>query len=193
MNSQLYFPSLATVLLPEGFDAAPIVAACVPGLVPTDTPEIPTLPDIPEGLNIVEIAVAAGFDTLIQAIQGFNLEDTLTGEGPLTAFAPVETAFSVVAGPILECMIEQQVFLEDILLYHVVPATILSSDLTDGLTAATVQGASLSFSLLDNGFFQINDSAIITNPDIIASNGVVHVINSRKFLWITPPIPALSC
>lgn len=126
------------------------------------------------------MATAAGFTTLVAAVQAVGLDDTLTGAGPFTVFAPDDDAFSVLDASILECLIGEQGFLTDILLYHVVPGTIMSTDLTDGLTAETVQGSSLSFSLLQSGFFQINASAFITNPDIMASNGVVHVIDASK-------------
>lgn len=115
---------------------------------------------------------------MVTSIEGVGLTDTLSGPGPFTAFAPVSAAFDILPDALLECLINQQTILTDILLYHVVSGTVLSTDLTDGMTATTLEGSELTFAVSDK--VVINGNVNVTQTDIIATNGVVHVIDSRK-------------
>lgn len=127
--------------------------------------------------DIVDTAVAAGgFKTLVAAVEAAGLVDTLKGEGPFTVFAPTDAAFAALPAGTVETLLkpENKDQLVGILTYHVVPGAVKSSDLSEGMTAATVQGAPVTFSLKDGAM--IND-ATITTADIEASNGVIHVID----------------
>ena len=127
--------------------------------------------------DIVDTAVAAGdFTTLVAAVQAAGLADTLKGEGPFTVFAPTDAAFAALPEGTVDTLLkpENKDQLVSILTYHVVPGTVMSSDLTEGMTAATVQGANVTFTL--NGGARVN-GASITTADIATSNGVIHVID----------------
>lgn len=128
-------------------------------------------------MDIVDTAVAAGdFTTLVAAVKAAGLVDTLKGEGPFTVFAPTDAAFAALPEGTVEMLLmpENKDQLVSILTYHVVPGAVMSSDLTEGMTAATVQGATVTFTL--EGGAKVND-ATITAADIAASNGVIHVID----------------
>lgn len=128
-------------------------------------------------MDIVDTAVDAGdFTTLVAAVKAAGLVDTLKGEGPFTVFAPTDAAFAALPEGTVEMLLmpENKDQLVSILTYHVVPGAVMSSDLTEGMTAATVQGATVTFTL--EGGATVND-ATITAADIAASNGVIHVID----------------
>jgi uncharacterized surface protein with fasciclin (FAS1) repeats len=128
--------------------------------------------------DIVDTAVAAGdFTTLVAAVQAAGLVDTLKGEGPFTVFAPTDAAFAALPEGTVDTLLmpENRGQLVSILTYHVVPGAVMSSDLTEGMTAATVQGGDVTFTL--DGGAKVND-ANITAADIAASNGVIHVIDT---------------
>lgn len=128
--------------------------------------------------DIVDTAVAAGdFTTLVTAVQAAGLVDTLKGEGPFTVFAPTDAAFAALPEGTVETLLkpENKDQLVSILTYHVVPGAVKSSDLTEGMTAATVQGGNVTFTL--DGGAKVN-GANITAADIAASNGVIHVIDA---------------
>ena len=136
------------------------------------------------GMNIVETAVGAGsFTTLVAAVEAAGLVDTLSGEGPFTVFAPTDEAFAALPEGTVESLLlpENRDQLVAILTYHVVPGAVMSTDLSDGMMAATVQGGEITIDL-DNGVM-VNDATVVT-ADIEASNGVIHVIDSV----IMPPM-----
>ncbi|MCL4674452.1 MAG: fasciclin domain-containing protein [Pararhodobacter sp.] len=128
--------------------------------------------------DIVDTAVAAGdFTTLVAAVRAAGLVDTLKGEGPFTVFAPTDAAFAALPEGTVDTLLkpENKDQLVSILTYHVVPGAVMSSDLTEGMSAATVQGGEVTFTL--DGGAKVND-ANITTADIAASNGVIHVIDA---------------
>ena len=129
-------------------------------------------------LDIVDTAVAAGdFTTLVAAVEAAGLVETLKGEGPFTVFAPTDAAFAALpAGTVEALLADPAGDLTQILLYHVVPGAVMAADVTDGLEAATVQGGMVTFSIVD-GVAKINDVNIVAT-DIVASNGVIHVIDA---------------
>ncbi|TDT72943.1 putative surface protein with fasciclin (FAS1) repeats [Litoreibacter halocynthiae] len=127
--------------------------------------------------DIVDTAVAAGsFGTLVAAVQAAGLVDTLKGEGPFTVFAPTDEAFAALPEGTVETLLkpENKDQLTAILTYHVVAGKVMSGDLTDGMTAATVQGGEVT--IKTEGGVMVND-ANVTAADIEASNGVIHVID----------------
>ncbi|RLJ51789.1 putative surface protein with fasciclin (FAS1) repeats [Litoreibacter meonggei] len=127
--------------------------------------------------DIVDTAVAAGsFGTLVAAVQAAGLVDTLKGEGPFTVFAPTDEAFAALPEGTVETLLkpENKDQLTAILTYHVVAGKVMSGDLSDGMTAATVQGGDVT--IKTEGGVMVND-ANVTAADIEASNGVIHVID----------------
>ena len=127
--------------------------------------------------DIVDTAVAAGsFTTLTAALEAADLVDTLKGEGPFTVFAPTDDAFAKLpAGTVDTLLADPKGDLTQILTYHVVPGKIMSTDITDGMTATTVQGEDLTFTIKDGSVY-VNDAMVVT-ADIETSNGVIHVID----------------
>ena len=127
--------------------------------------------------DIVDTAVGAGsFTTLVAAVQAAGLVDTLKGDGPFTVFAPTDAAFAALPAGTVDSLLkpENKAQLVDVLTYHVVPGAVMSSDLSDGMSAATVQGGKLTI-MLGEGV-QVND-ANVTMADIEATNGVIHVVD----------------
>jgi uncharacterized surface protein with fasciclin (FAS1) repeats len=126
--------------------------------------------------DIVDTAVEAGtFNTLVAAVTAAGLGDTLKGDGPFTVFAPTDEAFAKLPEGTVEGLLADIPTLTSILTYHVVPGKVMSTDLSDGMTAATVNGAELTVDLSDG--VKIS-GATVTAADIEASNGVIHVIDT---------------
>ena len=127
--------------------------------------------------NIVDLAVATpSLSTLVAAVKAGGLVETLQGEGPFTVFAPTDEAFAALPEGTLASLLkpENKDQLVSILTYHVVAGKVLSTDLKDGMEAKTVQGESITIDLSDGA--KVN-GAVVAMPDVMASNGVVHVIN----------------
>ncbi|MHA3916222.1 fasciclin domain-containing protein [Halovulum sp. GXIMD14793] len=128
--------------------------------------------------DIVDTAVGAGsFTTLVAAVQAANLVDTLKGDGPFTVFAPTDEAFAALPAGTVEELLkpENKDKLVAVLTYHVVPGKVMSGDLSDGMMAATVQGAEVKIGTKGGVTVQ---GANVTSADIGASNGVIHVIDA---------------
>lgn len=128
-------------------------------------------------MDIVDTAKEAGsFETLLAAATAAGLVDTLKGEGPLTVFAPTDAAFAALPEGTVEDLLkpENKDQLTAILTYHVVAGKVMSTDLSDGMMAKTVEGSEITIDL-DNGVM-VNDATVVT-ADIEASNGVIHVID----------------
>ncbi|MEM8536863.1 MAG: fasciclin domain-containing protein [Pseudomonadota bacterium] len=127
--------------------------------------------------DIVDIAASNGnFTTLVAAVQAAGLVDTLKGEGPFTVFAPTDDAFAKLPAGTVEGLLQDTEALTAILTYHVVPGAVTSDQLAgQHLDVATVNGATVRVNGT-NGV-KVND-ATVTTADIIASNGVIHVIDT---------------
>lgn len=134
----------------------------------------------PENLpNIVEAAIAdEDFETLVAAVQAAGLVDALQGEGPFTVFAPSDEAFAKLPAATLASLLlpENIDQLTSILTYHVVPGRLLAEDVLASNTLTTLQGQQLTISL-DGQTPRVNASAIVAT-NVLASNGVIHVIDS---------------
>ena len=128
------------------------------------------------GMSIVDVASSNdSFNTLVQAVQAANLTDTLSGEGPYTVFAPTDAAFDQLPDGALEFLLqpENQDLLAEVLTYHVVPGSIMASELSTG-GVDTLNGG-IAVGVSDAGVV-VNNASVI-NPNIEASNGVIHSIN----------------
>ncbi|MES2813715.1 MAG: fasciclin domain-containing protein [Pseudomonadota bacterium] len=136
------------------------------------------MPAFAQDMDIVDTAVANGsFNTLAAALTAAGLVETLKGEGPFTVFAPTDAAFAALPAGTVEDLLkpENKDKLTAILTYHVVAGKVMSTDLTEGMKAATVNGAEVTITL--EGGAKVN-GAVISAADVAASNGVIHVIDS---------------
>jgi uncharacterized surface protein with fasciclin (FAS1) repeats len=125
--------------------------------------------------DIVDTAVGAGnFKTLATALQAAGLVDTLKGPGPFTVFAPTDEAFAKVPKAQLDALLKDKAALTKVLTYHVVPGAVMAKDVKAG-KVKTVQGGELTVATA--GGVTV-DGAKVTATDIVASNGVIHVIDS---------------
>ena len=134
--------------------------------------------------HIVDTAVGAGnFTTLAAALTAAGLVDTLKGAGPFTVFAPTDAAFAALPAGTVEDLLkpENKDKLIAILTYHVIAGKVMSTDLSEGLKAKTVNGAEVTITL--DGGAKVN-GVVISTADIAASNGVIHVIDAV----ILPPM-----
>ncbi|MBC3832982.1 fasciclin domain-containing protein [Undibacterium amnicola] len=125
--------------------------------------------------DIVDTAVGAGnFTTLATALKAAGLVDTLKGKGPFTVFAPTDAAFAKIPKADLEALLKDKAKLTAVLTYHVVSGKVMAADVKAG-KVKTVQGASLTVSTA--GGVKV-DNANVTATDIVADNGVIHVIDT---------------
>jgi uncharacterized surface protein with fasciclin (FAS1) repeats len=129
--------------------------------------------------NVVEIAASnPDFSTLVTAVKAAGLAETLSGTGPFTVFAPTNAAFAKLPAGTVENLLkpENKDQLVSILTYHVVAAKVTAADVVKLDTATTVQGGAADVTVKD-GKVMI-DNANVTKTDIMASNGVIHVIDT---------------
>ena len=125
--------------------------------------------------DIVDTAVAAGsFKTLAAALGAAGLVDTLKGKGPFTVFAPTDEAFAKIPKADLEALLKDKAKLTSILTYHVVSGKVMAADVKAG-KVKTVQGSELTVS---TSMGVMVDNAKVIKTDIVADNGVIHVIDS---------------
>jgi uncharacterized surface protein with fasciclin (FAS1) repeats len=137
------------------------------------------LPPPPQPTNtILDIVVnSADHNTLEAAVVAAGLQSALSGTGPLTVFAPTDAAFAALPAGVLDALLADPTgALTQVLLYHAVGGLALSTDLADGMMITTIQGQDITVTINANGVF-INDAQVIV-ADIIADNGVVHVIDA---------------
>ena len=126
--------------------------------------------------DIVETAVSAGnFQTLATALTVAGLIDTLKGPGPFTVFAPTDAAFAKIPAADLKALLADKAALTKVLTYHVVAGKVLASDVVKLDSATTVEGGTVA---IDTANGVKVDNANVVTTDIIASNGVIHVIDS---------------
>ena len=154
-----------------------LLAAC--GTADEAAPE----PEAPG--TIVDIAAGDGrFTTLVAALQAADLVETLQGDGPFTVFAPTDDAFAKLPEGTVAALLEDVPALTNILLYHVVAGNVMAADVVKLDAATTAQGEAVTITV-DGDTVRINDAQVIIT-DIVASNGVIHVIDTV----LLPPAPA---
>ena len=143
---------------------------------PAAETEAPAGEEAAELVDIVDTAVAAGsFTTLAQLLTDAGLVETLKGEGPFTVFAPTDEAFAKVPAETLAALAADKDLLVQVLTYHVVAGSVPSSAVTPG-AVATVAGPDINITV-DGSTVMVND-ATVTAVDVMASNGVIHVIDT---------------
>ena len=168
-------PSLIIVL-------ALVLAACAPAATPaapTMAPKPTAVPTEEPSNTIVDIAAGnPDFSTLVAAVLAADLAEALSGEGPFTVFAPTNEAFAKLPAGTLDSLLlpENKQALTDILLYHVVSGSVLAADVVNLTEAETLLGKNVAIKV-DMGKVMINEANVVAT-DIIADNGVIHVIDS---------------
>ena len=126
--------------------------------------------------DIVDTAKSAGtFNTLVTAVQAAGLTDTLKGPGPFTVFAPTDAAFAKIPKAKLDALLKDKAALTKVLTYHVVPGTVKAADVKPG-DVKTVEGSAFKVKVADGKVMV--DKATVTKTDIVADNGVIHVIDT---------------
>jgi uncharacterized surface protein with fasciclin (FAS1) repeats len=143
------------------------------------TPSEPAKP-----ADIVTTAQNAGsFTILTKAIADAGLTDTLKGPGPFTVFAPTDAAFKALPQDQLNKIVADKTQLSALLTYHVIPGKVMAKDAANA-AVKTVNGANVTVSR--SGDLVGYDDALVTKADIVATNGVIHVIDKV----VMPPRPA---
>jgi len=126
--------------------------------------------------DIIDTAVAAGqFKTLAKALTEAGLIDTLKGPGPFTVFAPTDAAFAKIPADQLNALLADKAMLTKVLTYHVVPGAVMAKDVKSGMVK-TVEGQALTIDVSSTGV-TVDDAKVI-KTDILAKNGVIHVIDT---------------
>jgi uncharacterized surface protein with fasciclin (FAS1) repeats len=144
-------------------------------------------------VDIAAVAMSTGVhESLVAALVKADLVSTLQGDGPFTVFAPTDQAFTD-AGIDLDAFTTDAEIaaLADILLYHVYSGAVNAADVTDGLTVAMVNGDDASFTVTD-GTVMVGD-ATVTAADVMASNGVIHVIDKVLMPPADEPVIPEGC
>ena len=132
----------------------------------------------PSSATVVDVIVnSPNHGTLEAAVLAAGLETTLSGPGEFTVFAPTDTAFAALGQATIDALLATpQGALTDILTYHVLSGDVRAGDLSNGLQTATLEGTDITIQL-DNGKAYVNN-VMISVTDIVAGNGVVHVIDA---------------
>jgi uncharacterized surface protein with fasciclin (FAS1) repeats len=128
--------------------------------------------------NIVQVASQAGtFNTLVAAVQAAELVEVLQSEGPFTVFAPTDAAFAALPAGTVESLLANPEQLRAVLTYHVVAGRVTAGELVNsgGGTPATVNGQRLNV-VVTGGTVRVDGATVVT-ADVMASNGVIHVID----------------
>ena len=126
--------------------------------------------------NLVQTAIAAGqFKTLASLLQKAGLAATLQGKGPYTVFAPTDTAFAKVPKATLAMLAKNKAKLRAVLLYHVVKGKVTAAQAMQLHSAKTLEGKPLSIRV--SGGKVVVGGATVVKANVLASNGVIHVIN----------------
>ncbi len=129
-------------------------------------------------MNLVQTAVSAGsFDTLVAAVKAADLVDALSGDKPMTVFAPTDEAFAKLPKGTVEMLLkpENKDLLKSILLYHVVPGDVRAEQVVELTAAQTANGQRVSI-IVDGGKVRVDEANVI-KTDILTSNGTIHVID----------------
>ena len=147
--------------------AAVVLAATVPVTA--------TAGDMAKKDSVDTAASAGDFNTLVTAIQEAGLVETLKGEGPFTVFAPTDEAFAKIPEDQLNALLADKEQLTAVLTYHVVAGKVMAADVAGLESATTVEGQDIRIDTSDG--VKVNDANVI-KTDIVASNGVIHVIDT---------------
>jgi len=131
-----------------------------------------------QSADIVATAVGAGqFTTLAKALQAAGLVETLEGPGPFTVFAPTDAAFAKLPAGALDALLANPASLKAVLTYHVLSGEVPARQVLDLQTATPIEGEPISIAVSGGGVV-LNGSANVVQTDLMASNGIIHVIDA---------------
>ncbi len=159
--------------------ASPSVAEPEPSTEASPQPSTAASPEqSPSALgDIVATATEAGsFATLLKAATAAGLVETLQGDGPYTVFAPTDDAFAALPAGTLDSLLADPAALKQILLYHVVAGKVTADQVVKLTSADSVAGQPIGIKVNDGSVY-LNDTAKVVAADVLASNGVIHVID----------------
>lgn len=161
-------------------------AATTPATAAPAATEVPAVTEMPAGTeapaelgDIVAVASAnQDLSTLVAAVAAAGLVETLQGAGPFTVFAPTNEAFAALPAGLVDKLLlpENKAVLVKILTYHVVSGAVMAADVTEG-DVPTVEGDPIAVTIVD-GSVMLNETTTVVATDVLASNGVVHLIDS---------------
>ena len=162
-------------------EALSVPSQIAQSLSQSETVDSPALPENPallatEEFTIAEIATnSSTFTTLATALEAADLLDVLNSDGPFTIFAPTDEAFAALPPAAIDALLqpENKESLVELLSYHVVPGAFLSTDLKPG-DFVTVEGSTVAIDVAQT--LTVNSSSVVV-ADVIASNGVIHIID----------------
>ena len=166
-NMYLHLPEADEAKSPASKSVEPVVEPELPEATPGELRDI-----------VVTASAVGQFNTLLEALKAAGLEETLTGPGPFTVFAPTDEAFAQLPESILNAVKQDPAALTDLLTSHVVSGRVTAADAKGLEQAETVQGSVLAITHIDG--ISVNGAKVIS-ADIEASNGVIHVIDSVIF------------
>ncbi len=148
-----------------------VVAAALVGSTAATAPAQPR-----QSRDIVQTAVAAGqFKTLARLLTRAGLVGALEKPGPYTVFAPTDAAFAKVPRQTLDALLADKAKLKAVLLYHVVSGKVVAADVVKLSSARTLEGKRVRIKVAGTNVFV--NTAKVTKPNVMASNGVIHVVN----------------
>ncbi|XP_063590932.1 transforming growth factor-beta-induced protein ig-h3-like [Penaeus indicus] len=127
--------------------------------------------------NLAEVLSGRGFQTLVDLVVKAGLADTVSNNGPFTVFAPTDEAFAALDPQLVNYLLANPEVLKNVLLYHVLPGQVFSSNLENDLVANSAQGRTVRVNLFANPSGAVVNGVNVIEADIPASNGVVHVID----------------
>jgi uncharacterized surface protein with fasciclin (FAS1) repeats len=133
--------------------------------------------------NVVELAIATpDLSTFVTAVTAADLAGALCGVGPFTVFAPTNAAFAALPKADLDDLLkpENKEKLRSVLKYHVIFGSIMAGDLEASQVVRTLHGLEVTIVKRDGGVY-VNDAKVVT-ADVIASNGVVHIVDKVVLL-----------
>jgi len=132
-----------------------------------------------QAVDILETAKATGnFKTFDKAVEEAGLTNTLKGAGPFTVFIPTDDAFAKLPPGRLAALMKDKTALKEMLLYHVVTGSVMAADIAklNGKSKKTAEGSDAKIMMMGTGIMVNN--ANVTKADILASNGVIHIIDA---------------
>lgn len=145
------------------------LALAAVGLVQAQSMNKGTIADI--------VAKNPQFSTLLTALKAAGLDQTLAGKGPFTVFAPTNEAFAKIPKETLDALLKDKARLTKVLTYHVVAGSVKAADVVKLSSTKTVEGNTVAITVKD-GKVVLNGNSTVTQTDIEADNGVIHVIDT---------------
>ena len=124
------------------------------------------------------VANTEGFTNLLTALEAAGQVELLSGEGSFTVFAPNDDAFAKLPEGVFESLLSSPISVQSVLAYHMLDGAVMAADIADGAMIPSLLGAPLTFAVGEDGTVTVNGEVVVVTADIVASNGVIHVIDT---------------